>query len=175
MLTKVVPYADLQTAKMLADSMLVSVATYGCEVYAVEKGLVNKVQVKLNQVMRIITSSGIRRQIREMLDDLKWLKFEEMVKYTKIMIISKLTFNNSAPFCKMLVVRGMSQRQDHYNVRQRELRIAWRPRTSRRGQQSFLVSALKLYNDSKVAGKGIETDKDKMKEAVKSAIISWRK
>ena len=175
MLTKVVPYADLQTAKMLADSMLVSVATYGCEVYAVEKGLVNKVQVKLNQVMRIITLSGIRRQIREMLDDLKWLKFEEMVKYTKIMIMSKLTFNNSAPFCKMLVVRGMSQRQDHYNVRQRELRIAWRPRTSRRGQQSFLVSALKLYNDSKVAGKGIETDKDKMKEAVKSAIISWRK
>ena len=108
-----------------------------------------------------------------MLEDLQWLKFEEMVMYQKIMLFNKVIMTNAAPFCRLLLIRGMMQRQVHYNVRVRELRIAWRPRTAKRGQKSYLVTAVKLYNDVKVEGKGY--DKDDLKEAVKSEIIRWRK
>ena len=38
-------------------------------------------------------------------------------------------------------------------VRERELKIAWRPKMSRRGQKSFMYTAVKMYNQTKIMGK----------------------
>ena len=38
-------------------------------------------------------------------------------------------------------------------VRERELKIAWRPKMSRRDQKSFMYTAVKMYNQTKIMGK----------------------
>ena len=89
------------------------------------------------------------------------------------MLFEKVVVTNSAPFSKALILRGMREAQNHgYNVRERDLRIAWRPRTSRRGESSYLISSLKLYNQMKLAGRGL--GKDDIKAYVKDKLISWR-
>ena len=172
-LVKLKPYADIKTMKMLANSVVVSVATYGSEIYGVDKSQVNKVQVKMNQTMRNITGSGLRRHIKDMLTQLRWLNFPEMIMYGKIILVNKIMSSNVSPFCLMLMIKAMNDRQQRYQTRERDLRIAWRVRTQRRGDKSFLVSALKLYNFAKVAGRG--DDLAEFKEIVKDKILSWRK
>ena len=75
---------------MLADSVSLSVASYGAEFYGVDKGQVNKVQVKINDTMRKITKSGNRRSIKDMLQELKWLTFPEIINYNKIVLMDKI-------------------------------------------------------------------------------------
>ena len=65
------------------------------------------------------------------------------------------------------------QVQVRYDVRERDLRIAWRPKTMKRGDRAFLVSAARSYNQMKVAGRGL--DKDALKDHVKATLVTWRK
>ena len=172
-LKKLTPYADTKTMKMLANSVVLSVAAYGAEIYGVNKGQVNRVQVKMNDAMRKVTQAGPRTHIKDMLIQLRWLNFPEMIMYNKIILINKIASSSVAPFCLTLMIRGMNERQQRYNIRERDLRIAWKLRTQRRGDKSFLASSLKLYNQAKVAGRG--DDLAEFKDIVKNKIISWRK
>ena len=173
-LKKIIPYADEKTSNMLATSLITSVASYGAEVYAKDKQVINRVQVKMNQAMRMITCSGNRTPINSMLKRLNWLKFDELIIYNKVMLFEKIAHvANASPFSRMLIVRGMMQVQVRYDVRERDLRIAWRPKTMKRGDRAFLVSAARSYNQMKVAGRGL--DKDALKDHVKSTLVSWRK
>ena len=108
-----------------------------------------------------------------MLQELKWLMFPEIINYNKIVLMDKIISSSVSPYCLMLLKRGMAQRQDRYNTRERDLRIAWRCKTVRRGEKSFMHSALKLFNHSKVAGRGL--DKLELKEFIKDKLIKWRK
>ena len=173
-LKKIIPYADEKTSNMLATSLITSVASYGAEVYAKDKQVTNRVQVKMNQAMRMITCSGNRTPINSMLKRLNWLKFDELIIYNKVMLFEKIAHvANAAPFLRMLIVRGMMQVQVRYDVRERDLRIAWRPKTMKRGDRAFLVSAARSYNQMKVAGRGL--DKDALKDHVKATLVTWRK
>ena len=172
-LSSLVPYADTQTSKMLANSIIVSVANYGAEIYSSDKKCSNRIQVKINQAMRIVTQSDMRTPIRDMLLSLDWLKFDEIVKYNKVMLFAKIMSLRVSPYCFLLIYRGMNQVQTRYHVRERDLRIAWRPLTVNRGDKSFLVTATKHYNKVKVEDKQFE-DKDDQKAYVKHQIKSWR-
>ena len=93
-LKKIIPYADEKTSNMLATSLMTSVASYGAEVYAKDKQVTNRVQVKMNQAMRMITCSGNRTPINSMLKRLNWLKFDELIIYNKVMLLE------NCPCCK---------------------------------------------------------------------------
>ena len=116
--------------------------------------------------MRIVTQSDMRTPIRDMLLSLDWLKFDEIVKYNKVMLFAKIMSLRVSPYCFLRV-------QTRYHVRERDLRIAWRPLTVNRGDKSFLVTATKHYNKVKVEDKQFE-DKDDQKAYVKHQIKSWR-
>ena len=171
-LSKVACVADKQTTRMLAGSIVNSVAHYACEVYGKDVKQINRVQVKLNNTMRIVVNAKRRTKIQTMLDDLKWLKLVEVIQYNKIMLLNKIISTQAAPYCMKLVEVGMKTRQNQYATRERELRIAWFPKHVRKGCSSYLYTATKLYNQVKLLGK-IMNKKALMKH-VKSTIVSWR-
>ena len=122
--------------------------------------------------MRVVTKSDKRTPIRNMIRALDWLTFSDMINYAKVMLLYKLVLTQAAPFCKMLITRGIALRNDGYQLRERELRIAWDVRYQRRAGRSFLITATKVYNHAKLFGKVIQ--KDERKKYVRKKILSWR-
>ena len=101
----------------------------------------NRVQVKLNNTMRIVTKAKRRERIYDMLRELKWLKLVETAQMSKILLLNKIIVTQAAPYCFALVKVGMETHQTKYSVRERELRIAWKPRLVKKGCSSFLFTA----------------------------------
>ena len=170
---KITSVASPETSKEVASSICVSVAAYASEIYANEMALINRVQVKLNNVMRILTKAEPRTTISSMLTRLDWMTFNDIVKYNRIMLMYKLVIYPTSPFCKLFIWRGIAELNERYQLRERELRIAWKVKKVRQGDKSFLVQATKLYNHCKLFGK--IKSKDDLKEYVKRTIHSWHK
>ena len=169
-LSKLAGQADEQTMQMLATSTIQSIATYGAHVYAADQKNVNRVQVKLNKTMRLVTKSKLIVSIADLLVKMKWLKMQEQVDLCKLNVLYNIVTTSSAPFCATLIADA--RHQTRYVVRERELKIAWRARLARRGQKSFLVTAVKLFNQTKIAGKVIP--QKKVGQYFKQTLLSWR-
>ena len=157
---------------MLANAIVNPIAHYGCEVYGKDVKQVNRVQVKLNNTMRIVTKAKRRTRISNMLDELKWMKLEEMIKYNKIVLLNKIISTEASPYCMKLIFEGMKSYKHGYAIRERDLRIAWCPKSVRKGCNSFLFTATKLYNQVKIMGKCIKDTK--LKAYIKDTIKTWR-
>ena len=99
--------------------------------------------------------------------------FAETVMYNKIMMLNRIISTAASPYTTMLIQQGMNANQVVYNTRVRELKIAWRPKLVRKGQQSFLFTAISLYNQTKIMGKMIS--KEDFKGEIKQIVKSWRK
>ena len=84
---KISNLATLHTRKELANAVIVSVATYCSEIYAEDQKIQNRVQVKLNSIMRIITNSGNREPIKNMLAALSWMTFTQIMHYSRVMLM----------------------------------------------------------------------------------------
>ena len=171
-ISKIVNVASISTSKELANAICVSVAAYACEIYATDAALRNKVQVKLNIIMQILTNAGNRTPIKIMLSRLEWMTFDQLIKYTKIMLLYKQVIYYVSPYCKILIHRGVAKINARYEIRERELRIAWRPKTVKTGERSYLLSATVLYNAAKLFGKVIP--REELKENVKTKVKLWR-
>ena len=169
-LSKLTGIADQQTMQMLANATVLSVANYGSHVYASDERQVNRIQVKLNKTMRLVTGSKLRVHIKDLLERMKWLRFTELVQHTRIMLLHKILATSAAPYCSMLTAAATMQTR--YAVRETELKIAWRSKLARKGDKSFIQAAVKLYNQSKLMGK-IMTMK-RISKFIKSVILSWR-
>ena len=163
--------ADTQTMQMLATATVQSLATYGSHVYTADAKNVNRIQVKLNKTMRLATASKLSVHIKDLLTKMKWLKFQEMVDLSKMQMIHKIASTSAAPFCSMLI--NDARHQTRYAVRGMELKIAWRPRMSRRGLKSFMYTAVRLYNQSKIIGKTVK--ESKVNDYFKQRLLAWRK
>ena len=162
--------ADTDTMKMLATSTVHSVASYGCAIYAADKKQSNRVQIKLNKTMRLATGSKLSRHVRDMIDEMKWLKFTQHVDYMKVMLLHNIVATSAAPYCKMLI--SAASHQTRYSVRERDLRIAWRPKMARRGCKSYLYTSVILYNQIKLLGKKMKTSQ--ISKFTKSTLLAWR-
>ena len=60
---------------------VLSVANYCSEIFATNPKDVNRIQMKVNETMRIITHSGNRARIKTMMNRLNWLSYHETVMY----------------------------------------------------------------------------------------------
>ena len=82
--------------KMLANATIMS---YGAHVYANDAWQVNRIQVKLNKTMSMMTSSKLKVHVKNLLEMMHWMKFSEVLQLTKIMLLSqivkKLNYVNS--------------------------------------------------------------------------------
>ena len=170
-LSKLQGVADEETMRMMANATIQSVASYGCHIYATDPKNVNRVQVKLNKVMRMVTKSKLSTHISDLLLKIKWLKFKETVEHVKVMLMHKIVTTAAAPFCHHLV--ATAKHQTRYAVRERDLRIAWRPRMARRGEKSFLYTSVKLFNQVKLTGKVMKHSA--ISKFVKDTVLSWRR
>ena len=169
-LSKLTSIADQDTMKMLANAVVMSTASYGVHVYASDVKHVNRIQVKLNKTMRMVMSSRLKVHVKDLLNMMDWMKFSEVVQLTKILLLSRIVKNSSAPYCVKLIKDAYTQ--SRYMVRDVELKIAWSPNLARRGCKSFLYTAVKLYNQVKIIGKKLSDDA--LSKFVKSTIKSWR-
>ena len=169
-LTKLCGFAGKETLKMLAQATILSVAMYGAPVYATEKKNINRVQIKINKTMRLVTSSRMKTHVADMIQDLNWLKFELMVAHSKIMLLNRIISTASAPYTMTLI--AAARHQTRYAVRERDLRIAWKPKLSRGGYKSFLVTAVDLYNKIKLLGKVMS--KKALSKFVKIELKLWK-
>ena len=107
-----------------------------------------------------------------MINQLDWLYFTELVQYNRIMLCHKLLSTGAAPYTMKLVTDAMMNQRPRYPTRVIELKIAWQPKFERKGKQSCIYNAVKLYNQTKVMGKMIEHDK--FKDTIKDTIKKWR-
>ena len=107
-----------------------------------------------------------------MLRQLRWLKLAEIAQMSKILLLNKIIVTQAAPYCFALVKVGMETHQTKYSVRERELRIAWKPRLVKKGCSSFLFTATRLYNQVKLMGKVLTTGETK--SFIKKQIVDWR-
>ena len=155
---------------MLANATVMSTASYGAHVYATDAKHVNRIQVKLNKTMRMVTSSRLKVHVKDLLNMMDWMKFSEVVQLIKILLLSRIIKTSSAPYCNKLINDAYTQ--SRYMVRDVELKIAWSPKLSRRGCRSFLYTAVKLYNHVKIVGKKLSDNA--LSKFVKSTIKSWR-
>ena len=172
-LRKIANIADENTTRMVAMANVLSVANYCSEIFATNPKDVNRIQMKVNETMRIITHSGNRARIKTMMNRLKWLSYHETVMYNKLVMINRILDTSAAPYTTMLNAQGMKNQHGFHNTRVRELKIAWKPRLVRKGEVSFIYSSVNLYNQTKIMGKMVE--KDKIKDEFKTIIKSWRK
>ena len=90
-LSKLVGWADQETMKTLANATILPVASYGAPIYASGKSNVNRVQIKINKCMRLITNSKLSRHVADMIKELNWMKFTDMVDHAKIMLLHKIS------------------------------------------------------------------------------------
>ena len=171
-LAKVSNIADTETTKMLANAVVNSVAQYGCEIYGKDLKQINRVQVKLNNTMRIILHAKWKTRIHDMLRELKWQKMVEMIQYNKIMLLKRILSTQASPYCMMMLKEGMMTHQTKYAVREVELRIAWCPKYTRTGSTSFIFTAVKLYNQVKIMGTKLKFES--LRKHIKNKILSWR-
>ena len=121
-LANIAGIAGQDTLKMLASATVLSIATYGAAIYARNKANINRVQVKLNKTMRMITALRMKTHVADMIRELDWMKFQLMVAYEKIMLLNRIVSNSAAPFCMILV--AAAPHQTRYAVRERELKFA---------------------------------------------------
>ena len=80
-LRKIANIADENTTRMVAMANVLSVANYCSEIFATNPKDVNRIQMKVNETMRIITHSGNRARIKTMMNRLNWLSYHETVMY----------------------------------------------------------------------------------------------
>ena len=170
-LAKLSGIADAETMRTLANATVMSTATYGCHVYAQDEKQMNRVQVKLNKTMRMVTGARMRVHISELLNQMKWMRFSEMVQWTRTMMLWRIVMTSSAPYCKLLMREALTQTR--YVTREVELKIAWRPRLARKGEKSFMFNSVKLFNQMKLVGKVMKITA--VSKYVKAMIKSWRK
>ena len=162
----------MNTARMVAMSNILSLPNYCSEVFASNPAIVNKIQMKINDTMRIVTRKGNRARIKTMMNELKWFSFKETVMYNRLTLLNKILDTAASPYVAILIQKAMMNQQATHNTRVRELKIAWRPRLVRKGEQSFIHCSVTLYNHTKIMGKMIT--KDKIKDEFKNIIKSWR-
>ena len=146
-LAKLSGLADQQTMKMLANATVLSIASFGSHVYATNVKQQNRIQVKINKAMRLITASKLRVHIADLQKMTGWLKFTEMVMVSKITLLHKIMITSAAPVCKLMITEAPSQTT--HSIRDREIKVAWRPKMQTRGAISFIQTAVKLYNQIK--------------------------
>ena len=169
-LAKLSGLADQQTMKMLANATVLSIASFGSHVYATNVKQQNRIQVKINKAMRLITASKLRVHIADLQKMTGWLKFTEMVMVSKITLLHKIMITSAAPVCKLMITEAPSQTR--YSIRDREIKVAWRPKMQTRGAISFIQTAVKLYNQIKIVGKKVPNRS--LSKFIRSAIKSWR-
>ena len=78
------------------------------------------------------------------------------------MLMYKMVLTYCTPFSKVLIYRGVDQHQTRQEIREHELRIAWRARYTRVGGKSYLVRATQAYNHVKLFGKLVHKDLKKL-------------
>ena len=162
----------MNTARMVAMSNILSLPNYCSEVFASNPAIVNKIQMKINDTMRIVTRKGNRARIKTMMNELKWFSFKETVMYNRLTLLNKILDTAASPYAATLIQKDMINQQATHNTRVRELKIAWRPRLVRKGEQSFIHCSVTLYNHTIIMGKIITNDK--IKDEFKNIIKSWR-
>ena len=59
---------------MLANAIVLSVANFGAHIYAMDVKQQNRIQVKINKAMRLVTGSKLRVHIKDLQDMTGWLK-----------------------------------------------------------------------------------------------------
>ena len=168
-LSKLSNLADQETMKMLANATILSVANFGAHIYANDIKQQNRVQTKINKAMRLVTASKLQVHISDLQRMTGWLKFSEMVIQSKINLIHKILLTSAAPVCKMMITEAPSQTR--YSIRDREIKVAWRPRMQTRGFKSFIQSSVKLYNKTKLVGKKVPSGS--ISKFLRSTILSW--
>ena len=170
-LSKLVGWADQETMETLANATILPVANYGASIYASDKANINRVQIKINKCMRLITNSKLSRHVADMIKELNWMKFTDMVDHAKVMLLHKILVTSAAPYCKMLVENASNRTR--YATREVELKIAWRPKLARKGCKSFLVTSVKLYNQVKLIGKMMKHSA--ISKYTKATLLAWNK
>ena len=161
-LSKLSGIADQETMRTLANATILSVANYGSHVFATDKGQCNRIQVKLNSVMR---------HVNDMIKQLKWMRFADMVDCMKVALLHKILMSSSALHVMMLV--NSAVQQTRYSIRDMELKIAWNPKQTRKGLKSFLFTSVKLYNQMKIIGKQMKPAA--VSKYIKATLMSWIK
>ena len=86
------------------------------------------------------------------------------------LIIRLIILKRICPFSTALIEAIQDIDQSRYNLRQRELRIAWMPKSTRLGGKSALFNMVKTYNQCNIANIKLNSTKTSCNNQIKQIV-----
>ena len=140
--------------RIVAEAHCVSIIGYGNEIWCSKLETQKLVQKCLNNAARLATRGNLRSNVERMLQTLNWPNATNQHLLVKCCSVKRLlsTANSKLNFSQLDLFR----RHDH-DTRARGLQLLWKAR-NKFGYNSFLQTAVKIYNDLRLLNQLIADD-----------------
>ena len=171
-LTKLKPLVSLTgpgTMTNVAESLVMSIPRYNCDIWLNNKNIQSRVQKTANMAMRCVTNKPNDYPVREMLKSCGWLNMKNLHEYTKLTRCYSI-FHHEAADVSYKLWRKVEIRDRAYRTRVRQWKIAWTARKRGTEASSFILSAVSLCNLLGLNSR-IFTNKTQLKHYCKTKLI----
>ena len=143
---------------------------YAFEFTGLTRQNLKKLQQVQNRAMRLATGSEKEEKISNMMNKLKWTSVQNLMRLQQLQMIDLILNKASCRLCTALIEVAKDTDQDRYNLRVKELKIAWQPNRVRSGANSAFFRMVKLFNDCGLASIQIPAGKGAKKSLFKRLI-----
>ena len=129
-LSKLKPLVTLTgpgTMAKVADSLVMSIPRYNCDIWLNNKNTQTRIQRTMNHVLRCVTKKKADYPVRNMLRSCGWLNAKNLHEYTKVTRLYSILQNGASDICYKMW-RKVEIRDRAYRTRVRQWKIAWTAR-----------------------------------------------
>lgn len=150
-LARIKPYLKKEVLARLLDSLVMSLVRYALEFTGITRQNLRKLQLIQNRAMRLATDSVKEEKISTMLNKLKWTSVQNLMRLQQLQMLQLILTKSTCSLCAALISSMTKLDQTRYDIRRRELRIAWTPNRVRSGANSAFYRMVQTYNDCHLA------------------------
>ena len=140
----------------VCDTMIVSIARYGMELWCRSRANQIKVQRVLNNVLRMVYEAGRRSSATALIMQSGWLNAHNMHHLISCCTLRRLLFTRAAPYTFSLIRRELQR----YETRNNDVVLSVRSQNSY-GDNCYIISAVAMYNRLGLAGAILSPDEFK--------------
>ena len=160
-LKKVRNYMTEEGFSKIVEALVHGKIRYLIEIYGRSPYVQSRLQKIINAVARVTCKTDRYAHVLDMLARLKWWNAANMYRYE----LCRLSQHRTAPYTCTLVIRAATH--DHVTI-SRDMKLVWLKK-NRYGRDSFIMSAIRLYNELRLNPRWYE-DLDDFKSQLKAEL-----
>ena len=171
-LARIKDFVDNKTLRRLLDSLVMSIVRYALEFTGITRQNLKKLQQVQNRALRLATNSQKDEKISDMLKETRWTSVQNWMRLQQLQTIHLILKTKNCSLCSTMIEVAKEVDQNRYNLREKELKIAWQPEKARSGANSAFFRMVKLFNDCGLATIEIPAGKGARKSLFKRLIVT---